>query len=95
MIHIEDYELEAHKDLVYLQEEKELFYRSLTDPGKIEIEIFMSNKQYVFDMEAFEQLQHTAKLNQCIPASIIVKADKRLLGNYERNVKSLSFRRTS
>lgn len=92
---MEDYEREHLKDLVYLQEEMHQFYSSLNDPGKIIIEAFMSDKQYVFDLETFDELQHTAKLNECIPASIIVKAEKRLLGNYERNIKSLSFRRNS
>jgi hypothetical protein len=86
MIHIEDYELEAHKDLVYLQEEKELFYQSLNHTEEAQID--------VIDLREFKALQQNAKLNESIPASIIVKADKRL-GNYERNTESLSFQRTS
>jgi hypothetical protein len=89
MIHIEDYEHEAHKDLVYLQEEKELFYRSLNDPGIAQIDAFMSDK--TIDIKAFEGLQEKAKLNPAIPASIIVKGDKRLLKYYERQVKALPF----
>jgi bacillopeptidase F (M6 metalloprotease family) len=86
MIHIEDYQREHLKDLVYLQEEKELFYRSLNHTEKAQID--------VIDLREFKALQQNAKLNESIPASIIVKADKRL-GNYERNIESLSFQRTS
>lgn len=88
---MEDYEREHLKDLVYLQEEKELFYRSLNDPGKIIIEAFMSDKQEVIDLKAFEGLQEKAKLNSAIPPSIIVKGDKRLLTYYERQVNALPF----
>jgi bacillopeptidase F (M6 metalloprotease family) len=86
MIHIEDYQREHLKDLVYLQEEKELFYRSLNHTEEAQID--------VIDLREFKALQQNAKLNESIPASIIVKADKRL-GNYERNTESLSFQRTS
>ena len=86
MIHIEDYQREHLKDLVYLQEEKELFYKSLNHAKEAQID--------VIDLREFKALQQNAKLNESIPASIIVKADKRL-GNYERNTKSLSFQRTS
>jgi bacillopeptidase F (M6 metalloprotease family) len=86
MIHIEDYQREHLKDLVYLQEEQELFYRSLNHAEEAQID--------VIDLREFKALQQNAKLNESIPASIIVKADKRL-GNYERNIKSLSFQRTS
>ena len=88
MIHIEDYEREFLKDLVYLQEEKELFYRSLNDPGIAQIDAFLSDK---LDIRVLECLQHNAKLNPAIPASIIVKGDKRLLKYYERQVKALPF----
>ena len=90
-----DWEHEADKNSLYLQEEMHEFYSSLNDPGKAQIEIFMSQKEDVIELETIKCLQHNAKLNECIPASIIVKADKRLLGNYERNIKSLSFQRTS
>jgi hypothetical protein len=86
MIHIEDYQREHLKDLVYLQEEKELFYQSLNHAEEAQID--------VIDLREFKTLQQNAKLNESIPASIIVKADKRL-GNYERNTESLSFQRTS
>ena len=88
MIHIEDYEMENLKDLVYLQEEKELFYRSLNDPGIAQIDAFLSDK---LDIRVLECLQHNAKLNPAIPASIIVKGDKRLLRYYERQVEALPF----
>ena len=88
MIHIEDYELEAQKDLVYLQEDMHAFYRSLNDPGKAQIEVFMSDKINFNDLQI---LQEKAKLNPSIPASIIVKGDKRLLRYYERQVKALPF----
>jgi hypothetical protein len=94
MIHIEDYQREHLKDLVYLQEEMLEFYSSLNDPGKAQIETFMSSKENVIELETIKVLQANAKLNESIPASIIVKADKRL-GNYERNTESLSFQRTS
>lgn len=89
MIHIEDYELEAQKDLVYLQEDMHAFYHSLNDPGKVQIEAFMNNE--VIDIKVFQGLQQTAKLNPAIPASIIVKGDKRLLKYYERQVEALPF----
>jgi len=88
MIHIEDYEMENLKDLVYLQEEKELFYRSLNDPGIAQIDAFLSDK---LDIRVLECLQKNAKLNPAIPASIIVKGDKRLLRYYERQVEALPF----
>ena len=88
MIHIEDYELEAQKDLVYLQEDMHAFYRSLNDPGMAQIEAFMSDK---IELSELEILQERAKLNPAIPASIIVKGDKRLLKYYEREVKALPF----
>ena len=88
MIHIEDYEREFLKDLVYLQEEKELFYRSLNDPGIAQIDAFLSDK---LDIRVLECLQKNAKLNPAIPASIIVKGDKRLLKYYERQVEALPF----
>jgi hypothetical protein len=87
MIHIEDYQREHLKDLVYLQEEKELFYQSLNHAEKAQIE--------VIDLRTVEVLQENAKLNDSIPASIIVKADKRLNQNYERKINALSFQRTS
>lgn len=95
MIHIEDYEREHLKDLVYLQEERELFYQSLNDPGKAQIEVFMSQNQEVIDLQAFKGLQEKAKLNDSIPASIIVRGDVRLNQNYERKINALSFQRTS
>ncbi len=88
MIHIEDYEMENLKDLVYLQEEKELFYRSLNDPGIAQIDAFLSDK---LDIRVLECLQKNAKLNPAIPASIIVEGDKRLLKYYERQVEALPF----
>jgi len=91
MIHIEDYEMENLKDLVYLQEEKELFYRSLNDPGIAQIEAFLNDKEEVIDLNAFKSLQERAKLNTAIPASIIVEGDKRLLKYYERKTDTLPF----
>jgi hypothetical protein len=92
MIHIEDYEREFLKDLVYLQEEKELFYRSLNDPGIAQIEAFMSDK---LDVRVLEFLQERAKINVCIPESLIHKIDLRIIRNYERKIDTLSFQRTS
>ena len=88
MIHIEDYEREFLKDLVYLQEEKELFYRSLNDPGIAQIEAFMSDKVHLKDLES---LQERAKINVCIPQSLIAKIDHRIIRNYERKIDALSF----
>jgi len=88
MIHIEDYEMENLKDLVYLQEEKELFYRSLNDPGIAQIEAFMSDKVYLCDLDS---LQQRAKINVCIPESLIHKIDKTIIRNYERKIDALSF----
>jgi hypothetical protein len=92
MIHIEDYEMENLKDFVYLQEEKELFYHSLTDPGKAEIEVFMSDK---IDLSDLKILQEKARINVCIPESLIAKIDRRIARNYEHKINTLSFQRTS
>jgi len=92
MIHIEDYELEAQKDLVYLQEDMHAFYRSLNDPGIAQIEAFMSDKVYLCDLDS---LQQRAKINVCIPESLIHKIDKIIIRNYERKIDALSFQRTS
>jgi hypothetical protein len=88
MIHIEDYEMENLKDLVYLQEDKEMFYRSLNDPGIAQIEAFMSDKVYLCDLDC---LQQKAKINVCIPESLIHKIDKTIIRNYERKIDALSF----
>ena len=88
MIHIEDYEMENLKDLVYLQEEKELFYRSLNDPGIAQIDAFLSDKVYLCDLDS---LQQRAKINVCIPESLIHKIDKIIIRNYERKIDALSF----
>jgi len=88
MIHIEDYEMENLKDLVYLQEEKEMFYRSLNDPGIAQIEAFMSDK---IELSELETLQERAKINVCIPESLINKIDRRIIRNYERKIDTLSF----
>lgn len=88
MIHIEDYEMENLKDLVYLQEEKELFYRSLNDPGIAQIDAFLSDKVYLCDLDS---LQERAKINVCIPQSLIAKIDKRIIRNYEHKIDALSF----
>jgi hypothetical protein len=88
MIHIEDWEYEYQKNLLYLQEEKELFYRSLNDPGIAQIEAFMSDK---LDIKVLESLQERAKINVCIPESLIAKIDLRIIRNYERKIDTLSF----
>ena len=88
MIHIEDYEREAQKDLVYLQEEKEMFYRSLNDPGIAQIEAFMSDKVYLCDLDC---LQERARINVCIPESLIAKIDRKIIRNYECKIDALSF----
>ena len=88
MIHIEDYEREAQKDLVYLQEEMHEFYRSLNDPGIAQIEAFMSDK---IKMKELEVLQERAKINVCIPQSLIAKIDHRIIRNYECKIDALSF----
>lgn len=88
MIHIEDYQREHLKDFVYLQEEKELFYRSLNDPGIAQIEAFMSDKVNLSDLEL---LQKKARINVCIPQSLIAKIDHRIIRNYERKIDALSF----
>jgi hypothetical protein len=92
MVHIEDYEMENLKDSVYLQEEKELFYRSLNDPGKAQIDAFMSDKVNLNDLES---LQEKARINVCIPESLIAKIDRRIARNYEHKINTLSFQRTS
>jgi hypothetical protein len=88
MIHIEDYEREAQKDLVYLQEDMQAFYRSLNDPGIAQIEVFMSDK---IDLSDLQILQEKARINVCIPQSLIAKIDHRIIRNYERKIDALSF----
>jgi hypothetical protein len=80
--------MENLKDLVYLQEEKELFYRSLNDPGIAQIDAFLSDKVYLCDLDS---LQQRAKINVCIPESLIAKIDHRIIRNYERKIDALSF----
>jgi hypothetical protein len=80
--------MENLKDLVYLQEEKELFYRSLNDPGIAQIDAFLSDKVYLCDLDS---LQERAKINVCIPQSLIAKIDKRIIRNYEHKIDALSF----
>jgi len=80
--------MENLKDLVYLQEEKEMFYRSLNDPGIAQIEAFMSDK---IELSELETLQERAKINVCIPESLINKIDRRIIRNYERKIDTLSF----
>ena len=88
MIHIEDYEMENLKDLVYLQEEKEIFYRSLNDPGIAQIDAFLSDKVYLCDLDC---LQERARINVCIPESLIAKIDRKIIRNYECKIDALSF----
>jgi hypothetical protein len=88
MIHTIDWEHEFQKNLVYLQEEKELFYRSLNDPGKVQIEVFMSDK---IELSELQVLQEKARINVCIPQSLIAKIDRRIIRNYERKIDALSF----
>jgi hypothetical protein len=88
MIHYEDYEHEAQKDLVYLQEDMQAFYRSLNDPGKAQIEVFMSDK---IELSELQVLQEKARINVCIPQSLIAKIDHRIIRNYERKIDALSF----
>lgn len=88
MIHIEDYEREAQKDLVYLQEDMQSFYRSLNDPGIAQIEVFMIDK---VDLSDLQILQEKARINVCIPESLIHKIDRRIIRNYERKIDALSF----
>lgn len=88
MIHTEDYELEAQKDLVYLQEDMHAFYQSLNDPGKAQIEVFMIDKVDVNDLQI---LQEQARINVCIPSSLINKVDRRIKRNHERKIDTISF----
>ena len=88
MVHVEDYEREAQKDLVYLQEDMQAFYRSLNDPGKAQIEVFMIDK---VDLNDLQILQEKARINVCIPESLIAKIDRRIIRNYERKIDALSF----
>lgn len=88
MIHYEDYEREAQKDLVYVQEDMHAFYQSLNDPGKAQIEVFMSDKVDLCDLQV---LQEHARINVCIPESLVRKIDHRIKRNYERKVNALSF----
>ncbi len=88
MVHIEDYEREAQKDLVYLQEDMLAFYNSLNDPGKAEIEVFMGDK---IELHKIEALQETAKINVCIPESLVRRIDRTIKGYYERKVDALPF----
>ena len=88
MIHIEDYEHEAQKDLVYLQEDMQAFYQSLNDPGKAQIEVFMKDK---VDLGDLQNLQEQAKINVCIPQSLINKIDRRIIRNHERKIDAISF----
>jgi hypothetical protein len=88
MIHYEDYEREAQKDLVYVQEDMHAFYQSLNDPGEAQIEIFMAGK---VNLNNLKVLQDEAKINVCIPESLINKIDFRIAKNYEHKIDGFSF----
>jgi hypothetical protein len=88
MTHIEDYELEAQKDLVYLQEEMLEFYNSLNHANDPQIEVFMADSIH---LGVLESLQEKAKVNVCIPESLIKKIDRRIKRTYERKINTLSF----
>jgi hypothetical protein len=83
-----DWEHESQKDLVYLQEDMQAFYSSLNDPGKAQIEVFMSDK---IELSELQLLQEKARINVCIPQSLIAKIDHRIIRNYERKIDALSF----
>ncbi len=88
MVHIEDYEREAQKDFVYLQEEMLEFYNSLNHANDPQIEVFMSDTVH---LGVLESLQEKAKINVCIPQSLISKIDRRIEQNHERKINTLSF----
>ncbi len=88
MTHIEDYELEAQKDFVYLQEEMLEFYNSLNHANDPQIEVFMADSIH---LGVLESLQEKAKVNVCIPESLINKIDRRIKRTYERKINTLSF----
>jgi hypothetical protein len=88
MIHYEDYEREAQKDFVYLQEEMLEFYNSLNHADDPQIEVFMIDTVH---LGVLQSLQEKAKINVCIPQSLINKVDRRIIRNYERKIDSLSF----
>jgi hypothetical protein len=88
MTHIEDYEREAQKDLVYLQEDMLEFYNSLNHANDPQIEVFMADSIHI---GVLESLQEKAKVNVCIPQSLINKIDRRIVRNYERKINTLSF----
>jgi hypothetical protein len=89
MIHYEDYEREAQKDFVYLQEEMLEFYNSLNHADDPQIEIFMQKDEV--PLGVLESLQQRAKINVCIPDSLIAKIDHTIIRNYERKINTLSF----
>jgi hypothetical protein len=88
MTHIEDYEHAAQKDLVYLQEEMLEFYNSLNHANDPQIEVFMADSIHLCVLES---MQEKAKVNVCIPQSLINKIDRRIVRNYERKINALSF----
>jgi len=88
MIHYEDYEYEAQKDLVYVEEDMHAFYHSLNDLGKAQIEVFMSTK---IDINDLQILQENAKINVCIPDSLVKRVDRTIKGYHERKVNALPF----
>jgi len=97
MVHMEDYEYAAQKDFVYLHEEMHEFYRSLNDPGIAQIESLMSDNSKVYELKLkdLELLQEKAKINVCIPQSLIAKIDHRIIRNYERKIDTISFYRAT
>lgn len=83
----QDWEHEAQKDLVYLQEDMIAFYNSLNDPGKAQIEEFLSHKSEEVEPK-IEVIDLTKKTQ---PVTIVVVGDKRILNNNESEVNSLPF----
>ena len=90
MTHIEDYEFEAQKDFVYLQEEMLEFYNSLNHANDPQIEEFLAQKDEVH-IGVLQSLQQKAKINVCIPDSLIAKVDHRIVRTYELKINALSF----
>lgn len=88
MIHIEDYEHAAQKDLMYVQEEAHAFFNSLNDFGKTNVEVFLNSD--IIELGDLQRLQEKAIINVCIPTSLINKVNNRIR-KYEHKIKSFSF----
>lgn len=88
MIYTIDWEHEYEKNLGYLQEDVQEFYQSLNNSEKAQVEVFISDEIKLIELQV---LQEKARINICIPQSLVAKIDRKIIKNHERKINALSF----